>query len=256
MPWRRRRKKIATLRIHADAAGLLLLFLPGSKKDLVCYVPPGNRYPSTGRVAGPENQWDSDRDHKRDSEFCKRINKQTGFSVFSYRYDVGSAPRKGEKVYVPHNWIRNVYAFARENKYERLYLVGFSGGGMVASSQLVYYHDDPIVKSLVVISGDVAAGPDKPHRNAAFFADQIRARTLLIYGDKDGDAVRGARVWKQQNPLADLKPHSGGHDFYDQFDLVTQEVVDFLMQPAVAVRRLTGRAGKRRKGRSKKGVRF
>jgi len=240
MPRRKRQKPISKDEIDVLAVRLFKVFLRGSKKDLVCYLPPGNRY-TGGRIAGPENQWNSDRDRRRDSELCNQIWKQTGCTVGACFYDVYSSPLDKNGVRRPHNWIGSVYDFAKKAKYERLHLVGYSGGAMLASSQLVFHpsrpkRQDPIVRTLVLIAGDVAARRDVPHRNAAYVADKIEARTLLIWGTKDDPAKRGAQVWTEHNPRAKERHYDGGHNFYDdgQFGNVTGMVVDWLTkEPAI-----------------------
>jgi hypothetical protein len=154
----------------------------------------------------------------------------------------------------PFNWIRDVYDYAYAKKYERLHLVGYSGGAMLASSQLAFWpprpdRKDPTVRSLVLIAGDVAAGHDMPHRNAAYFANRIDTRTRLIYGTGDDDAKRGAQKWKECNSKADIPPpYDGGHNFYDdgQFDKVTRMVIDWLKKEP-AIKRLARRKASKAK---------
>jgi hypothetical protein len=118
---------------------------------------------------------------------------------------------------------------------------------MFASSQLAFYppqpdRQDPIVRTLVLIAGDVAAGLDAHHRNAAYFADRIEARTRLIWGTQDDGAKRGAQMWRKLNSKADTPWYDGGHNFYDdgQFDNVARMVVDWLMKEP-AIKRLAKR---------------
>jgi hypothetical protein len=94
----------------------------------------------------------------------------------------------------------------------------------------------------MLIAGDVAAGANMPHRNAAYFADRIKARTLLIWGTKDPDAKRGAQKWRECNCKADAQSYDGGHNYYDggQFDKVTRMVVGWLMKEP-AIKRLVKR---------------
>jgi len=240
MPRHRRRKRIGTDEIDV-LAGRLFLFppLPGSKKDLVCYLPPGRTY--RRRVWGPDDQWNSDRDKRRDSEFCNQIWKQTGFTVGACIYDVSSSPVDKNGVCKPHMWIRAVYDFAKSKKYERLHFVGYSGGAMLGSSQLVFYPprpDDPAAKTLILIAPYVAEGLDKAHSNAAFFSDRINARTRLIWGTDDPKAKLGAQVWKEHNANADTQKYTGEHDFCKsgQFENVTRMVTEWLPK-ATAIKR-------------------
>jgi len=233
MPRRRQRKRTAKGEIDLLAVRLFKVLLQGSKKDLVCYLPPGKW--RGGRVWGPGGEWNSDRDKRRDSEFCDRIWKQTGATVGACFYDIGSSPAAKDEVCRPHMWIKDIYDFAKKGKYERLHLVGYSGGAMLASSQLAFHppkpdRHDPPVRTLVLIAGEVAAGLNMPHRNAAFFADKISARTRLIWGTDDNPARLGAQKWKECNQNADTQRYDGGHDFYKdgQFDNVTRMVVDWL----------------------------
>lgn len=244
MPRRKRRGPIGKDEIDVLATRLFKVFLEGSKKDLVCYLPPGLYKGS--RIWGPDVEWNSDRDKRRDSEFCDQIRRQTRSTVGACFYDVPSSPSKNG-VWKPFPWIRDVYGFAKKGKYERLHLVGYSGGAMLASSQLAFHpprpeRKDPSVRTLVLIAGDVAAGRDRPHRNAAYFADGIDARTLLIWGTKDEAARLGAQMWKERNSKADTSSYDGGHNFYDdgRFDNVTRMVVDWLMKEP-AIKRLAKR---------------
>ena len=82
-----------------------------------------------------------------------------------------------------------------------MHLVGYSGGGAVASSQLVDHGKD-MVQSLIIINGPVAE--NKPHMNAAYYADRIKPRTLLIYGTKD-DYRRAIDIWKKKNRAGTLR---------------------------------------------------
>jgi len=214
---------------------------------LVCYVPPGELNPGglSGRIAGPLGGWVVGRDY----EMCRRINEKTGFAVYSPCYDITSHWEPEEKRGIPASWIRGVYRYAKEKmKHRFLYLVGFSGGGAVASSQLVDY-PDKMVQGLVVISGPVAEGG--PHTSAAFYADRINVRTLLVYGKRDG-YNRGVDKWmettRQSKTRVDKLYYEGGHDYGERdssFKLVTNAVVDWLKKIAWPAGALTLR--KRRK---------
>jgi hypothetical protein len=59
------------------------------------------------------------------------------------------------------------------------------------------------VKTLVLIAAYVADGLDKGHRNAAFFADRVNAKTRLIWGTGDDGARRGAEDRNKRNMLVE-----------------------------------------------------
>jgi len=221
------------------------LYLKGEEraKDLVCYLPGGLYWGAYGRVKGPNKGWVD----ARDFEFCKRINTKTGFGVYSTPYDVRCTYDRQRDVYKPINWIgRNIYAFAKSKGYERLHLVGFSGGGSVASSQLLWYPDE-MVRSLVIISGPVANSPVAVHVNAAYSADQITTRALLVYGKDDGYRSH-ADVWIRNNPAAVLSEYTGGHDFQPQLARVVEQVTKWHRASAKAV--LLARKRRRKRKRS------
>jgi hypothetical protein len=203
----------------------------------VCYIPPGKVNPDSrsGVIAGPLDGWVVGRDY----EICSRINdktKGTGFAVYSPCYEITSRWDPEQKRGVPAAWIKGVYRYATEKmKHRFLYLVGFSGGGAVASSQLVDY-PDKMVQGLVVISGPAAE--DGPHTSAAFYADRINVRTLLIYGKLDG-YNKAIGVWmertRQNKTRVDKLYYEGGHDYgerRDTFELVTNAVIDWLKNAA------------------------
>lgn len=209
---------------------------PGTKDHLVWYLSAGWLRPDNreGCVAGPlkKGDWLID----RDKELCKRIHERTRFGVRCEPYDVGS--RRSDAGRIPYGWIRGVYKYARENGYRWLHLVGFSGGGAVASSQLVYHSNKngKMVQSLVVISGPIAehTGDPKgcvPHTNAADCADRIAARTLLIYGKQD-PLRRGIAAWKRKNDGAEPFYYEGDHDFGKRgepsFERVSEKVLVWL----------------------------
>jgi esterase/lipase len=203
--------------------GMRPLYLKGKEgsKDLVCYAPGGFYWGAYGRITGPDSGWVD----ARDLTFCKRINNEMGFGVYCRGYDVRGTYDTRLRFYKPCNWIRNIYTFAQANGYENLHLVGFSGGGSLASSQLLYYPDQ-MVRSLVVISGPVANNPKAVHVNAAYYADQITTRTLLVYGNDDGYRSH-ADVWRRNNRAAVLSKYAAGHDFQPRLDWVLQQVVDW-----------------------------
>lgn len=253
MPRRRTRKKAEEIPVNPF---LSEPFLKCSKKDLVCYLPPGRH--GGRQIVGPSDQWNSDPDKRRDSELCNRIWKQTGATVRVCWYDVGCLAVDKDGVRRPQMMIRLVYDWAKRMKFERLHFVGYSGGAMLGSSQLVFYPPspgDPPVKTLVLIGGDVAAGLDKPHRNAAFFADRINARTRLIYGTRDNPAKLAAQTWKERNPKADIPPpYEGGHGFCEdgQFENVAGMVTEWLPKVTAIKRRKAHPIARRRHARKRR----
>ena len=132
-------------------AGRLFKYGPlsGSKKDIVCYLPPGDRGGGSELLlSGPGRQWDSDQDKCRDTKLCNLLFTRTGFTVGACFYEVyalGSLDKNG--VRKPMNWIKDLYEYAKRMKYERLHLVGYSGGAMLASSQLVFIRRQRIATS-------------------------------------------------------------------------------------------------------------
>lgn len=239
---------------------------PGRKDHLVWYFSGGKLRPDgrEGVIAGPLK---GDLLIDRDKELCKRIHEQTEFGVRCESYDVGS--RRSDDDRIPHAFIQGVYKYAQENGYRWLHLVGFSGGGAVASSQLVYHSNKngKMVQSLVIIGGPIAehTGDPKgcvPHTNAADYADRIAARTLLIYGKQD-PLRRGIAAWKEKNDRAELFYYEGDHDFGKRgersFERVSKKVIDWLKKSpdqgdrSIRLRMLRTRTEKRRR-RAKKQV--
>jgi len=211
-------------------------------KDLVCYLPGGVYWGAHGRITGPDKGWVD----ARDLEFCKRVNKGTGFDTCRRDYDVRSKWDDNKRMYVPNKWVqKHIYDFAKSKGYERLHLVGFSGGGSVASSQLLYY-PDRLVRSLVIISGPVANNPKAVHVNAAYYADQIATRTLLVYGNDDGYRSH-ADVWRRNNPDAVLKEYDGGHDFQSELDSVAKHVIDWQKSSVKVALRVRKRVRRRKR---------
>ena len=86
------------------------------------------------------------------------------------------------------------------------------------------------MKTLVLIAAYVADGLDKAHRNAAFFANRVNAKTRLIWGTDDGAARIGAEEWKKRNDAADSQPYTGSHNFYDdgQFGKVSEMTITWI----------------------------
>ena len=194
----------------------LPLYLEG-RDDLICYLPGGIYFGSSGQITS--SGWVD----ARDLELCTRLHRRTGFGVYSLGYDIRSAFSVPLLFYKPNNWINRVYDFARTKEYERVHLIGFSGGGSVASSQTLYY-SDPIVKNLIIISGMVGHNPKAAHVNAAFWSNQILPPTLLIYGRDDG-LYSGAVEWLKHNPETKLIPYNGGHDYQPVMSQVEDAIV-------------------------------
>lgn len=88
------------------------------------------------------------------------------------------------------------------------------------------YYPNTIVESLVIISGPVANHPKAVHVNAAYYADKIRTRTLLVYGKDDGYRAH-ADVWRMNNTSAELMEYRGGHDFAPVLDSVIARIVNW-----------------------------
>jgi pimeloyl-ACP methyl ester carboxylesterase len=236
VPRRKHRKRSKKEEIEV-LAGRLFKYgpLPGSKKDFICYLPPGDRGGSSELLlSGPGGQWDSDKDKCRDTKLCNLLFERTNFTIGACFYEVyasGSLDKNG--VRKPMNWIKDLYEYTKRTKYERLHLVGYSGGAMLASSQLVFHPPPakcPPVKTLVLIAAYVADGLDKAHRNAAFFAKTVNAKTRLIWGTGDDAARRGAEEWKKRNDSADSQPYTGSHNFYDdgQFGKVSEMTITWI----------------------------
>jgi hypothetical protein len=92
----------------------------------------------------------------------------------------------------------------------------------------------------------VANNPKAVHVNAAYYADQITTRTLLVYGKDDGYRSH-ADVWRRNNPAAVLREYDGGHDFQPQLGRVVKQVIDWqkTMKKPVLLARKRGRKRKR-----------
>ena len=196
----------------------LPLYLAG-QNDLICYLPGGIYWGSSGRVVSTDAEWVD----ARDLEICIRLHQRTECGVYSLTYDIRSSFDTGLLFYKPHKWINRVYDFAKTKGYTKVHLVGFSGGGSVASSQFLYY-PDPIVRNLIIISGKTAHKPKAAHVNAAFYSDQITIPTLLIYGRTDG-LRPDANEWIKNNLRAKLIEYEGGHDFQPMLKLVEDSIV-------------------------------
>jgi len=185
---------------------------------------------------------------ERDRVFCERIKEGTGFGVHCAAppYRTSFEWSDVERQIVPIDFTERFYREARKGGYKFIHLVGFSGGGAIASSALAHHSDKKdadMVRSLVVISGPIAERgqygdreKDKftciPYTNAAFYAGNIKAKTLLIYGDEDF-LKDGVAEWKKrtkENQVEEWYYH-GDHDFgknSKNFGSVTDKIIEFL----------------------------
>jgi pimeloyl-ACP methyl ester carboxylesterase len=144
---------------------------------------------------------------------------------------------------IPREFIKRFYSETRNGGYKSIDVVGFSGGGAVAASTLAHHSDKKdasMVKSLIVINSPIAERgesgvPERdkfscvPHTDAAYYAKNIRTRTLLIYADQEF-LKEGVAEWKKRNQAEDWY-YQGEHDFGktpQSFDSVTEKVIDFL----------------------------
>ena len=237
----------------------------GERDHLVCYLWGGKIRPSenpTG-IAGTQKDWEPE----RDSVLCEKILAETKFGVHSpespYRSSWEWSAK--ERQNIPKEFVKRFYNLAKKGRYKWVHLVGFSGGGAVLSSALAHHSDKPdasMVKSLVVISGPIAehgqhGDPKKdkftciPYTNAAFYAENIKTKTLLIYGDEDF-LKDGAAEWNKRNK-AEVPPfYHGDHDFgregQESFKQVAKTVIDWLKNsPDQGVRLLRLRRRRRRR---------
>lgn len=208
--------------------------LPGKKDHLVCYLWGGDiKPPGFSGIVSTLGHWKDE----RDGVFCERVNQQTEFGLHCPApYATSFEWSEKESRHIPREFTKRFYSEARKGGYKSIHLVGFSGGGAVASSTLAHHSDKKdasMVKSLVVINGPIAEREGKfscvPHTDGAYYADRIKASTLLIYGDQE-QLRRGVAVWKARNLAKDLTYH-GGHDFgetSESFGTVTKMVIDWL----------------------------
>jgi len=218
--------------------------LHGKKNHLVCYLWGGEIKPPgfTGIVC-TLGDWKDE----RDGAFCERIRQETEFGVHSpdpYFSSFEWSEKEGRNI--PTEFVKRFYEEARKGGYKSVDIVGFSGGGAIAASSLAHHSDKKdagMVKSLVIISGPIAERgqhgdqeKDKftciPHTDAAFYAENIKAITLLIYGDQD--FLRdGVAEWKKRTKENQVKEsyYHGDHDFgknSENFVSVTDKIIEFL----------------------------
>jgi len=236
----------------------------GKKDHLVCYLWGGKiKPPGFTGIVGTLGDWEN----ARDSVLCERIREKTDFGVHSPQSPYFSSWEWSDKEgrNIPTEFVKRFYDLAKKRRYKWVHLVGFSGGGAVLSSSLAHHSDKPdasMVKSLVVISGPIAErgqhnDPKKdkftciPHTDAAFYAGNIKAKTLLIYGDED--FLRdGIAEWNKRNEAKVPPFYHGGHDFgrekQESFELVAKTVIDWLKNsPDQGVRLLRLRRRRRRR---------
>jgi len=241
----------------------------GKRDHLVCYLWGGEiKPPGFTGIVGTLGNWEN----ARDSVLCERIREQTDFGVHCPESPYVSSSEWSDKEgrSIPTEFVRRFYNVAKKRRYKWIHLLGYSGGGAVLSSALAHHSDKPdarMVKSLVVINGPIAergqSGDPKrdkfscvPHTDAAYYAQNIKARTLLIYGDDD-PCRKGVEEWNKRNK-AEVPPfYHGGHDFgregQESFEWVAKTVIDWLKNsPDQGVRSL--RLRRRRRRRHTKGL--
>jgi hypothetical protein len=247
--------------------------LDGKKDHLVCYLWGGRiRPPENPRgIAGTQKDWEP----ARDSVLCKRVLEQTGFGVHCpeppYRSSWEWSDKEGR--IIPKDFVKRFYDLAKKRRYKWVHLLGFSGGGSVLSSALVHHSDNKyvgMVKSLAIISGPIAEhaqhkDEDKnrftciPYTDAALYAENVRAKTLLIYGEEDF-LKEGATEWSKRNKVQVPSFYHGGHDFgregQETFEWVAKTVIDWLKNSTdQGVRPLRLRRRRRKRHAKRRAVR-
>ena len=235
---RRRRRKPLLVATRPRPRFTLL----GKRNHLVCYLWGGDiKPPGYSGIVGTLGHWKDE----RDGVLCERIHEQTKFGVHCttppYVASFEWSDKEGRNI--PREFIKRFYSEARNDGYKSIHLVGFSGGGAVAASTLAHHSDKKdasMVKSLIVINSPIAerggsGDPQRdkfscvPHTDAAYYAKNIRTRTLLIYADQEV-LKEGVAEWKKRNQVEDWY-YQGEHDFGktpQSFDSVTKKVIDFL----------------------------
>lgn len=218
--------------------------LPGKKNHLVCYLWGGKiKPPGFTGIVGTLGDWKDE----RDGVFCERINQETGFGVHCRTPPYFSSFEYSEKEgrNIPTEFVRRFYREAKNGGYKFIHLVGFSGGGAIAASTLAHHSDKKnasMVKSLIVINGPIMErgqrrDPEKdklsciPHTDAAYYAQNIKARTLLIYADQEF-LREGVAEWKKRNKAEDWY-YPGEHDFgktKENLEKVTNRVIELLKE--------------------------
>jgi len=228
----------------------------GKKDHLVCYLWGGKiKPPGFTGIVGTLGDWEN----SRDSVLCERIREQTEFGVHSPQSPYFSSwePSDKEGRNIPKEFVRRFYNVAKKRRYKWIHLLGYSGGAAVLSSALSHHSDKEdasMVKSLIIINGQIAERTGKysciPYTDAAYYADRIKASTLLIYGDED-PCRKGVEEWNKRNKAKVPPFYHGGHDFGETqeiFEWVTKTVIDWLKNsPDQGVRPLRLRRRRRRR---------
>lgn len=229
----------------------------GKKDHLVCYLWGGRIKPSGfSGIRGTLGEWENG----RDSVLCERILEQTKFGVHSPQSPYTSlftwSDKEGHDI--PREFVKRFYSLAKNRGYKWIHLLGYSGGASVLSSALAHHSDNKdasMVKSLIMINGPIAQRTGDyscvPHTDAAYYADRIKASTLLIYGDED-PCRKDAEEWCNRSK-AEVSPfYHGGHDFgretQDSFEWVAKTIIEWLKSsPDQGVRLLRLRKRRRRR---------
>jgi len=236
----------------------------GKKDHLVCYLWGGNIRPPEHPhgIMGTLGNWEN----MRDSVLCKRILEQTDFGIHSPDSPYRSSWKTDEEGHIiPTEFAKRFYDLAKKRRYKWIHLLGYSGGAAILSSALVHHSDKKdasMVKSLIIINGQIAERTGDysypPYTDAAYYAERIKARTLLIYGDDD-PCRNDVEEWNKRNKAKVPPFYHGGHDFgregQESFEQVAKAVIDWLKNsPDQGVRPLRLRRRRRRrhaKGRAK-----
>ncbi len=229
----------------------------GKKDHLVCYLWGGEiKPPGFTGIRGTLGNWENE----RDSVLCQRIREQTEFGVHApqspYFSSFEWSDREGRNI--PTEFVRRFYAVAKKRRYKWIHLLGYSGGAAVLSSALAHHSDKKdasMVKSLILINGPIAERTGKysclPHTDAAYYADRIKASTLLMYGDDD-PSRNDVEEWSKRNKAKVPPLYHGGHDFgrekEESFEWVAKTIIDWLKSsPDQGVRSLRLRRRRRRR---------
>jgi hypothetical protein len=239
----------------------------GKIDHLVCYLWGGKiKPPGYTGIVGTLGDWEN----ARDSVLCERIREQTDFGVHSPDSPYYSSWEWSDKEgrIIPTDFAKRFYDLAKKRGYKWIHLLGYSGGAAVLSSALAHHSDKKdanMVKSLIIINGQIAERTGKysciPYTDAGYYAETIKASTLLIYGDDD-PCRNDLEEWDKRNKAKVPPFYHGGHDFGREgqvsFELVAKTVIDWLKNsPDQGVRllRLRGRRRRRNVGRRAKTVR-
>ena len=229
----------------------------GKKDHLVCYLWGGKiKPPGFTGIVGTLGDWEN----ARDSVLCERIREQTDFGVHSPQSPYFSSWEWSDKEgrNIPKEFVKRFYNVAKKRRYKWIHLLGYSGGGAVLSSALAHHSDKKdasMVKSLIIINGQIAERTGTysciPYTDAAYYAERIKAGTLLIYGDDD-PCRKDVEEWNKRNKAKVPPFYHGGHDFgreeQESFEWVAKTVIDWLKNsPDQGVRLLRLRRRRRRR---------